>query len=129
MSMLCKLFGHKIPSGYAGDAPYAKPPPANIWTDGTGRGHVHLYVDCARCGTAFHALSFHPLAQWIGNKPTAPERAMALEEMEVPSLGVRAFNLARCLAQAEFRPDVDRCIDEAKAIMSALSASPIEVEK
>lgn len=40
------------------------------------------------------------------------------EDEQIPSIGVRALNLARCLAQAEFRSDLDRCVDEAKAIMS-----------
>ena len=41
-----------------------------------------------------------------------------------PSIGVRALNLARSLAKAEFRPDLDRCVDEAKAIMSG---GPVQI--
>jgi hypothetical protein len=33
---------------------------------------------------------------------------------------LRAFNVVRCLAQAEFRSEVDRCKDEAEYLMSTL---------
>ncbi|RYG88582.1 MAG: hypothetical protein EON59_04035 [Alphaproteobacteria bacterium] len=70
MGAMCKLFGHKMPSGWNGRPPYAKQPRPNIYQDQTGRGHVHLYIECARCGTSFHAVSFHPPQEWIaGDRP------------------------------------------------------------
>lgn len=65
MSVLCALFGHCRGGYYAGDPGYARQPHSDIWTDGTGRGHVHLYAECARCGKGFHVISFHPPHEWI----------------------------------------------------------------
>lgn len=47
--LACKLFGHKYRQDgstylkHAGDTP-------PLWTDGIGRAHVQLYVNCERCG-------------------------------------------------------------------------------
>lgn len=64
MSILCRVFGHKPPQ-YGGAPHYAKSPPASIWTDGSGRGHVNLYGDCYRCGKNFRIISFHPPKEWV----------------------------------------------------------------
>lgn len=64
MNILCAIFGHKPPQ-YGGKPHYAKSPPASIWTDGTGRGHVNLYGACDRCGESFRIVSFHPPKEWI----------------------------------------------------------------
>ncbi len=62
---LCALLGHKMPRGYGRGTPYAKQPHSWIWTDGIGRGHVHLYVECPRCKQEWSPLSFHPPQAWI----------------------------------------------------------------
>ncbi|MFK4871648.1 hypothetical protein [Novosphingobium sp. ZW T3_23] len=58
------------------------------------------------------------IASYIAAMNPKPAEAASGAGEPVPGIGVRALNLARCLAKAEFRSEVDRCIDEAKAIMN-----------
>lgn len=57
---------------------------------------------------------------------TAPTKAQTdtpgtLEDKPVGGdFSLRAFNVVRCLAQAEFRSEIDRCKDEAEYLMSTL---------
>ena len=61
MSLLCKLFGHKLPQGWAGGVPYLNARGGG--TDGIGREHWWLYAECGRCGRNHHFASVHgPLA-------------------------------------------------------------------
>ena len=64
MAILCSIFGHKKPEGYAG-RPYLSdfagltPDFENPWRDGTGRGHVQLYALCPRCRKRYYYASVH----------------------------------------------------------------------
>lgn len=61
---LCAAFGHKLPKGYGSKPPYAHPARSAI-RDGTGCRHVHLEVDCGRCGKRYHAISMHLPREWL----------------------------------------------------------------
>lgn len=81
MSLLCKLFGHRqVPyAGHGGD--YGRV--SGGYSDGIGREHWHLSVECQRCGKTYHAGSFHgplrgparakakdrQLTRWHGSNP------------------------------------------------------------
>lgn len=54
---LCKIFGHKIPKGWANGAPYFKID--SIVTDGTGTKHAFLYTICDRCNEEYHIGNVH----------------------------------------------------------------------
>lgn len=57
MSLLCRLFGHRIGYYPGHGADYGSVDYCG--TDGIGREHWRLAVRCCRCGEQFHGGSFH----------------------------------------------------------------------
>lgn len=57
MNLNCKLFGHVMPKGYAGDPPYLEARGGSV--DGIGREHWSLYARCDRCDDKFHVANVH----------------------------------------------------------------------
>jgi len=57
MKLLCLLFGHKLPTGYAEGRPYLRL--VESVTDGIGRRHANLYVKCDRCNEDWHVANVH----------------------------------------------------------------------
>jgi hypothetical protein len=55
--LLCWLFGHKLPKGYAGGRPYLEPYGGSV--DGIGREHWRLYARCPRCEQKWHVVNVH----------------------------------------------------------------------
>lgn len=58
MKFLCKMFGHKRDKGWWGDGLYGEV--KMVGTDGTGRRHASIYLECDRCGESYVAARFHP---------------------------------------------------------------------
>ena len=56
-NIICRIMGHKFPSGYSKDVPYLKI--KNIISDGIGRKHAFLYACCDRCGKDYHVAYTH----------------------------------------------------------------------
>lgn len=62
MRVLCKLFGHKRNSGWWGDGLYGTLRGPN--TDGIGRAHYTVTLECDRCGERYLAARFYgPIPQ------------------------------------------------------------------
>ena len=57
MNIRCKLFGHALPEGWCGGAPYLRV--GSVGQDHIDRVHVHLYGECPRCGEEWHICSMH----------------------------------------------------------------------
>lgn len=56
-TLLCKLFGHKMPTGYGGGLPYLDKRQSVL--DGMGTEHWYLYGDCSRCGETYDIAKVH----------------------------------------------------------------------
>jgi len=54
---MCKHFGHIMPKGWAGGAPYLHI--GNIATDGLGTKHAYLMAECERCGESWNVANVH----------------------------------------------------------------------
>ncbi len=57
MNLFCKWFGHKLPKGWSGGAPYLKV--RTIVTDAIGQRHAFLDSRCSRCHKEFHVANLH----------------------------------------------------------------------
>lgn len=58
MSLMCALFGHRIPKGpYHGDRHYYDVVLGTV--DGINRQHASLYTTCGRCGTWYKVGNIH----------------------------------------------------------------------
>lgn len=86
MSIRCKLFGHALPLGWSGGAPYLRV--ARVGQDHIDRVHVHLEGECPRCGEAWHVCSMH--ANALGDLFNPPqsmrERKQGNSELNQPKL-------------------------------------------
>jgi hypothetical protein len=71
MKALCKMFGHKRDKGWWGDGLYGEVKMAG--TDGTGRRHAAIYLECDRCGDSYVAARFHPASKALSSQPQKGE--------------------------------------------------------
>lgn len=69
MNILCKLFGHKVDTGYGA---YEGSKYLNVRggaVDGIDRVHCSLHTECERCGTSFQVGMIHlPIVEdWVAD--------------------------------------------------------------
>ena len=100
MSIRCKLFGHKLPRRYDGNAPWLQYT-GDMRVDSLGTRHLVLDVRCPRCGDRYIVGHLQLPAYWV-IEPTrpVPESRRVTELLEANNAEVERRRKAEALLLA-----------------------------